>query len=128
VKKSLLIMLVALVALSLFVGCKSEPKKAEEAKKTVLTYDLLIGTWQDSENNRIVFDSTKQEAKISFAYNSYNSETAYEVEINGDKVNFKLSLATFSYTCTISGSSMKLESAGTSKLANFGTDWTKQNN
>ena len=125
-KKSLLIMLVALVALSLFVGCKSEPKKAEEAKKTVLTYDLLIGTWQDSENNRIVFDSTKQEAKISYNYN--NSETAYEVEINGDKVNFKLSLATFSYTCTISGSSMKLESAGTSKLANFGTDWTKQNN
>ena len=89
-KKSLVILLVALVAVSLFVGCKNEP---EEEKEVEIKYEDLLGTWRDGDSSDFVeLKFTKVERQDGTLYGaslneksvitSYSSEMTFTLKDN----------------------------------------------
>ena len=130
-KKLVILLLVALVAVSLCVSCDSSSKKAEAE-----LYEALVGSWYNG-NQRITFQKDKQEVVTAELLQEGEEDSGgYQewdycaVSVTEDTISVTLDVTkkTYSFTYTLEANTMTLAVASGSEVyseINAGT-WTRK--
>lgn len=124
-KKVFVLLLVSILAVTMFVSCNSSPNSENSGSgsgdsgsgsntPTVVPVEFssLEGKWRATENSYYYLAFEKPDVAKTLTYNSSTSSSTvtgtYTVSISGDVVTFTANGTSYSYKCTVSGNSLTL--------------------